>query len=60
MNPDVVGWIQIEGTQIDYPILYDGEDNEKYLHTDIEGNDSVSGAIYLMRMMLQILRLYIM
>ena len=47
MNPDVVGWIQIEGTQIDYPILYDGEDNEKYLHTDIEGNDSVSGAIYL-------------
>ena len=47
INPDVVGWIQIDGTQIDYPILYDEEDNEKYLHTDIEGNDSVSGAIYL-------------
>ena len=47
INPDVVGWIQIDGTQIDYPILYDEKDNEKYLHTDIEGNDSVSGAIYL-------------
>ena len=47
INPDVVGWIQIEGTQIDYPILYDGHSNEKYLHTDMEGKESVSGAIYL-------------
>lgn len=45
-NQDVIGWITIPGTNIDYPILY-GEDNEQYLHTDIEGNDSVAGCIYL-------------
>ena len=46
-NPDVVGWIRIPDTKIDYPILYDAESNEKYLHTDFDGNESVYGAIYL-------------
>lgn len=46
INQDVIGWIRIPDTPIDYPILQ-GEDNEQYLHTDIEGNDSVAGAIYL-------------
>ncbi|MDO5408433.1 MAG: class B sortase [Eubacteriales bacterium] len=46
-NPDVVGWIRIPDTRIDYPILYDAESNEKYLHTDFDGNESVYGAIYL-------------
>ena len=45
-NPDVVGWITIPGTNIDYPILHT-DDNETYLHQDIDGNESVSGAIYL-------------
>lgn len=47
INPDVVGWIRIPDTKIDYPIVYDPEDNAKYLHTDFEGNESVYGAIYL-------------
>ena len=47
VNPDVVGWIRIPDTQIDYPILQAADDNEKYLHTDFEGNESVYGAIYL-------------
>lgn len=46
VNPDVVGWIRIPDTRIDYPILYSG-DNETYLHTDMNGNESVYGAIYL-------------
>lgn len=46
-NPDTVGWITIPDTQIDYPIVYDGEDNETYLHKDFYGNDSVYGTIYL-------------
>lgn len=45
-NPDVVGWITVPGTNIDYPILHT-DDNETYLHQDIDGNESVSGAIYL-------------
>lgn len=47
INSQVVGWIKIPGTEVDYPILHDPEDNEKYLHTDLEGNDSQVGAIYL-------------
>ena len=46
INQDVVAWIRIPDTRIDYPVLQ-GRDNEQYLHTDIEGNDSVAGAIYL-------------
>lgn len=46
VNPDVVAWIRIPDTRIDYPVLQ-GKDNEQYLHTDIYGNDSVAGAIYL-------------
>lgn len=45
-NPDVVGWIRIPDTQIDYPILQT-DDNETYLHRDFDGNDSVYGAIFL-------------
>lgn len=46
VNPDVVGWITVKGTNIDYPIFH-SEDNEKYLHTDREGNASTAGEIYL-------------
>ena len=47
INPDVVGWIRVPDTRIDYPILYDENDNEKYLHIDMAGEKSVSGSIYL-------------
>lgn len=36
-NPDTVGWIFMPGTNINYPIVQ-GEDDEKYLHTDFNGN----------------------
>ncbi len=45
-NPDVIGWIRIEDTNIDYPILYSG-DNDYYLHHDIDGNETVAGSIFL-------------
>ena len=46
VNPDVVGWIIVPGTSIDYPILQ-GRDNEEYLHKNVRGAKSVAGAIYL-------------
>lgn len=46
INPDVVSWITIPGTNIDYPLLQ-GKDNNQYLHKDMEGRDSVAGAIFL-------------
>lgn len=46
INKDVVGWITIDGTQIDYPIVI-GETNEEYLSKDVYGNYSLAGSIFL-------------
>ncbi len=46
VNPDVVGWVQIPGTVINYPV-YQGDTNDTYLRTDAEGNYSVGGQIFL-------------
>lgn len=46
INPEVVGWIKIEGTAINYPIVQTA-DNETYLHKDFEGRENSAGAIYL-------------
>ncbi len=46
LNDDVFGWLQLYGTTIDYPLLQ-GEDNYRYVNEDIEGNFSLSGAIFL-------------
>jgi sortase B len=47
LNSDVIGWVRFDGeTYIDYPILYSGED-DTYLHTDLYGNESKSGCIFL-------------
>lgn len=35
-NPDIYGWITIEGTKIDYPIMYTPNENMKYLYKDFE------------------------
>lgn len=44
-NPDVVGWIYIGDTVIDYPVVQ-SEDNEYYLNRDWQGNSSHSGSIF--------------
>lgn len=44
-NPDVVGWVYIEDTVIDYPVVQ-SDDNEYYLERDWEGNYSYSGSIF--------------
>lgn len=45
-NSDMIGWIQIAGTKLDYPLMYSSEDNEKYLHKDINGIFSIGGLPY--------------
>lgn len=42
-NPDIVGWISISGTKIDYPVMWSPENPEKYLRTDFDGNYALSG-----------------
>ena len=46
VNSDVVGWILIEGTQINYPIVKSA-DNADYLHRTFEGEKSKSGSIFM-------------
>jgi len=46
INPDVVGWIYVEGTDINYPIVQ-GDDNDYYLSHNFDGSASSSGAIFL-------------
>lgn len=43
INPDIAGWIYIEGTDIDYPVMLTAEDEEFYLHRDFYRNDAKSG-----------------
>lgn len=45
-NSDVVGWLKIDGTTIDYPVLQ-AEDNAYYLKKDLYRNDNVTGSIFL-------------
>jgi sortase B len=46
-NPDCVGWIKVEDTRIDYPVMYTPNDPEYYLHRNFEGDYSSSGTPFL-------------
>ena len=46
INPDVVGWISIPGTAVDYPVLQT-EDNVYYLDHDIYGETSRAGTLFM-------------
>lgn len=45
-NPDIVAWITIPGTAVDYPVLQ-AKDNDYYLHRDVERKESSAGSIFL-------------
>ena len=45
-NPDLVGWIVVDGTNINYPIVQ-STDNEYYLERSFDGRYSGSGTIFL-------------
>ena len=46
-NPDMVGWLQIENSKINYPVMQTSVDNANYyLYRDFEKRESVRGCIY--------------
>ena len=45
-NPDVVGWIEIEGTNINYPVLQ-GTDNSYYMTHNYKKEETKDGSIFL-------------
>jgi len=46
INPDIVGWISLDGTVIDYPVVK-GEDNDYYLHHLYTGEYNNLGTLFL-------------
>ena len=46
VNEDVVGWVYIEDTKINYPILQ-GRDNRHYVSTLIDGQYNGAGSIFM-------------
>ena len=46
INPDVCGWLTLDGTAIDYPVVQ-GESNFIYLNTDVYGSFALAGSIFL-------------
>lgn len=47
-NQDIIGWIQVDGTKIDYPVLYDTTYNLYYLNHNFKGTYSGSGSIFVL------------
>lgn len=46
VNPDVRAWLTLEDTHIDYPLLQ-AQDNMKYVNTNVYGEFSLSGSLFL-------------
>lgn len=46
-NPDLGGWIRIDGTNVNYPVMFTPDDPEKYLHLSFEGKYSKRGVPFI-------------
>ena len=45
-NEDTIGWLTIDGTNIDYVVMHAPNEPEKYLHRDFLGAESRWGTLY--------------
>lgn len=45
-NPDTVGWLKIEGTKLNYPVLQHPEELNYYLYKDFDKKESKRGSVY--------------
>ena len=46
INPDVLGWLTIDDTHIDYPVVI-GETDMEYVNKDVYGDFALSGSIFM-------------
>ena len=47
MNDDMIAWLLIPGTDIDYPVMQTPEDEAYYLYRDFFGNDDKNGTLFM-------------
>ena len=45
-NQDFVGWIEIEDSKVDYPVMYTPKDPQYYLRRNFDKNYSIAGTIF--------------
>lgn len=45
-NKDVIGWIKVPDTKIDYPVMQTPNNEQYYLERDVNGNFSYSGCLF--------------
>lgn len=46
-NKDLIGWVTVKGTQIDYPVMQTPKDSEYYLHRNFKKKEDVNGLPFL-------------
>lgn len=46
LNPDIIAWIRFPNLDISYPVVQ-GDDNDEYLHTTVEGTYAYAGSIFM-------------
>lgn len=46
-NADIIGWIRVPDTNIDYPVMYTPEEPEFYLRRDFDKNYSIPGTPFM-------------
>ena len=46
-NSDIAGWIKIDDTRVDYPVMWTPDDPEFYLRRNFQKEESVAGTPFL-------------
>lgn len=46
-NPDLIGWLTIDGTKIDYPVMWTPEDPDYYSNKGFDKSESSNGLLFL-------------
>ncbi len=46
INPDIIAWIIIEGTNVNYPVVR-GKDNSEYLYKLVDGSSNSAGSVFM-------------
>lgn len=47
INPDIVAWLRLDETSIDYPVVWsDNDDNTKYINRNFRGEYATAGSIF--------------
>ena len=47
MNGDIIGWLEIEGTKVNYPVMWTPNDPEFYLRRNFNKEHATSGTLFL-------------